>query len=149
MMKDLVVVKTFLQRHEAEMIKNILDNNNIESMISADDCGGVRPHLSYGKAIELLVKKEDIDKAKEILQNVQVSEEDKDLHQHKQQKLKKKHSSSLLGAIVFILLGLSSFMYSFLGVADYRARIVFIFTGILLIIASIGMAYSWNSVRKL
>ena len=66
-MDDLVTVKTFMQRHEAEMAKGLLDEQGIESTISADDCGGYRPHLSLGMGgVKLLVKKEDIEKTQEI-----------------------------------------------------------------------------------
>jgi hypothetical protein len=66
-MSDFVVVESFLQRQEAEMAKGILDSNGIKSMISADDCGGMRPGMSFGSAINLSVLKSDLEKAKKIL----------------------------------------------------------------------------------
>jgi len=65
---DLVNIKTFLYRHEAEMAKGLLDEENIEAMISADDLGGYRPHLAFGMGgVQLLVKKEDVEKAQAII----------------------------------------------------------------------------------
>jgi hypothetical protein len=69
-MSELVVVSTFLQRHEAQMAKGLLDNKGIKSMISADDCGGMRPGMSFGNAITLSVQKADLEKAKKILQEL-------------------------------------------------------------------------------
>ena len=68
-MADLVSIKTFLHRHEAELAKGLLAEQNIEAMISADDLGGYRSHLAFGMGgVRLLVKKEDVDKAKEALE---------------------------------------------------------------------------------
>ena len=66
-MSTLVVVSTFLQRHEAEMAKGLLDEKKIKSIITADDCGGVRPGMSFGSAIKLSVRKADEEKAKKVL----------------------------------------------------------------------------------
>jgi hypothetical protein len=66
-MSDIVVVSTFLQRYDAEMAKGLLDDKGIKSMISTDDCGGMRPGMSFGNAITLSVQKVDLEKAKEIL----------------------------------------------------------------------------------
>ena len=65
---DLVVARRFPYRNEAEYAKNILESNGIEAIITADDCGFMRAHLTLtGRGAELLVKKEDLDKAKEAL----------------------------------------------------------------------------------
>lgn len=64
----MVVIKTFAYRHEAEFVKGILTEKGIESVITADDCGGFRPHLTFtGRGAELSVKQEDIEKAREAL----------------------------------------------------------------------------------
>ena len=61
---DLVVVSTFTQVADAQVAKGILDETGIESMIRADNAGGMYPAL--GRA-ELLVRAEDVDKANEAL----------------------------------------------------------------------------------
>ena len=63
---ELVVVGTFLNQIEAEMAKGALEAAEIESMISADDAGGLRPHLWMG-GVRLLVRAEDAEQATEIL----------------------------------------------------------------------------------
>ena len=66
MAKELASIATFLYRHEAELAKSLLSEKGIEAIISADDLGGYRPDLSMGN-VKLLVKKEDVEKAKEVL----------------------------------------------------------------------------------
>ena len=63
---DLVVVSTFLNEIDAEIARSALEAAEIESMVSADDAGGVRPHLWMG-GVRLLVRAEDAEKASEIL----------------------------------------------------------------------------------
>jgi len=66
-MTDLVSIRTFLHRHEAELAKGLLNEKGIEAVISADDLGTWRPHLSFGTGVQLLVKKEDVEEAQEAL----------------------------------------------------------------------------------
>ena len=54
---ELVVVGTFLNQIEADIAQGALEAANIESMVSADDAGGVR----------LLVRAEDAEEATRIL----------------------------------------------------------------------------------
>ena len=63
----LVVVGTFLNQIDADMARAALEAAEIESMISADDAGGLRPHLWMG-GVRLLVRAEDAERAIEILE---------------------------------------------------------------------------------
>lgn len=63
----LVVVGTFLNQIDADMARATLEAAEIESMISADDAGGLRPHLWMG-GVRLLVRAEDAERAIEILE---------------------------------------------------------------------------------
>jgi hypothetical protein len=63
---ELVVVGTFLNQIEAEMARGALEAAEIESMVSADDAGGLRPHLWMG-GVRLLVRAEDVEQAEKIL----------------------------------------------------------------------------------
>lgn len=68
-MIDLINIRTFTQRYEAEMAKGLLSEQGIESIILADDCGGQRPDLSVRMGgVQLLIRKKDIEKANEILE---------------------------------------------------------------------------------
>ena len=63
---ELVVVGTFLTQIEADLAQGALESADIESMISADDAGGQRPHMWMG-GIRLLVRAEDVEQATDIL----------------------------------------------------------------------------------
>jgi hypothetical protein len=62
---ELVVVGTFLNRIEAEVAQGALETAEIKSMISADDAGGLRPHLSL--SVRLLVRVDDAEEAGRII----------------------------------------------------------------------------------
>ena len=57
---ELVVVSTFRSTADAQIAKGILDEVGIESMIRADNAGGMYPAIS---GAELLVRSEDAEKA--------------------------------------------------------------------------------------
>ena len=63
---ELVVVGTFLIQIEADIARSALEAADIESMISADDAGGLRPALRMS-GIRLLVRAEDAKRASELL----------------------------------------------------------------------------------
>jgi hypothetical protein len=63
---DLVVVRTFINKFEAEIAKSALDAADIDAMIRADDAGGTRPGL-WLSGVELIVRAEDVKRAEEIL----------------------------------------------------------------------------------
>lgn len=62
----MVVIRTFLNNVDAELARSALEAAEIESMIRADDCGGVRPHLWMG-GVELLVGSDDAAQAEAVL----------------------------------------------------------------------------------
>ena len=63
-MPDIEVLATFRSTTDAEIAKGVLDEVGIESMIRSDNAGGMYPALS---GADLLVRAEDIDRAKEAL----------------------------------------------------------------------------------
>jgi len=62
----LVVVRTYINKIEADVAKSALDAAEIESLVRADDCGGARPGL-WLSGVELLVREEDVNEANAIL----------------------------------------------------------------------------------
>jgi len=65
---DLVVVHTFNNRSEADLAKSALEAAGIDAMVQADDGGGMRPAMAWaGSAIHILVRTEDAETAREIL----------------------------------------------------------------------------------
>jgi hypothetical protein len=63
----LVTIRRFDDELEANLAKSALQAARIDCMMSRDDCGGMRPSLSVGSAIKLLVRSKDADRAKEVL----------------------------------------------------------------------------------
>jgi hypothetical protein len=63
---DLIVFSTFPSAADAQIAKGILDGAGIESMIRSDNAGGMYPAIG---GADLLVRAEDIEKAKEALQS--------------------------------------------------------------------------------
>lgn len=64
----LVVVAAFRDRAEADVAASALDAAGIDSMIRADDGGSMRPAMAWaGVGFQLIVRAEDADAAREIL----------------------------------------------------------------------------------
>jgi len=63
---ELVVVRTFANRIDAELAQSALEAGNIESMIQADDASGEAPGL-WLRGVKLLVRADDVEQAAEIL----------------------------------------------------------------------------------
>jgi len=61
---DLVIVSTFRSTADAQIAKGILDEVGIESMIRADNAGGMYPAIS---GAELIVRAGDVHQASEVL----------------------------------------------------------------------------------
>jgi hypothetical protein len=64
---DLVVVSTFNSRPEADLAKSALEAGGIETMVLADDAGGIQPGLWEGRGVAVVVRREDEQAAREIL----------------------------------------------------------------------------------
>lgn len=65
-MADLICIKRFADRHDADVAKSVLDANGVESFIQSDDAGGMYPFMT--EQIQLLIKKTDIQTAKKVLE---------------------------------------------------------------------------------
>jgi len=66
-MKNEIVLKTFVNRYEAEIGRGLLDEKGILNMISDEDTGGFRPGMIIGQSIRLMVNEGDLKKAKETI----------------------------------------------------------------------------------
>jgi hypothetical protein len=67
MAKDRVVVRVFTDATEAEVAQSRLEAAGIESHLHSDDIGHMWPSLEETSGIELAVRPEDAEKAKELL----------------------------------------------------------------------------------
>jgi hypothetical protein len=66
MADDLVAIATYVNNIDAELARSALEAASIDAIVRADDCGGTRPHLWMG-GVQLIVRAEDADRAREIL----------------------------------------------------------------------------------
>jgi hypothetical protein len=64
---DLVVVRTYGFRHEAEVGRSMLEANEVDAVISGDDAGGIQPGMAAANGIKLLVRRSDGQKARQLL----------------------------------------------------------------------------------
>ncbi|HMD37600.1 MAG TPA: hypothetical protein VKH42_21640 [Vicinamibacterales bacterium] len=67
MADDFIVVRTFINRQEAMLALGALRAAGIESMMRADDAGGLRPAMAFSNQVEVIVRAEDADAAADIL----------------------------------------------------------------------------------
>jgi hypothetical protein len=63
---QLVVVRTFVNRIEAELAHSALEAAEIDSTIIDDDAGGTQPEL-WLRGVKLLVREGDLERASEVL----------------------------------------------------------------------------------
>lgn len=65
---NLVVVKTFGNRIEAELAKSALESAGIQATIRADSVGGMREHIAWsGAGFQILVREQDVAAALDAL----------------------------------------------------------------------------------
>lgn len=79
---NLVVVRAFGRRIEAELAKGALESAGIQAMIKADAVGGMREHVAWsGAGFQILVREQDLAAALDALTPITdtASEDDGDL----------------------------------------------------------------------
>jgi hypothetical protein len=65
--RDLATIRIFTSESEAKIAKGALEAFGIDCMISRDDCGGQRPHLTMGDGIRLIIRCDDAERAEQVL----------------------------------------------------------------------------------
>jgi hypothetical protein len=63
----LVTIRTFVDEFEANLAKSLLEAAGIDSMLGRDDCGGMRPSLTWAQGIKLVVRSDDAERAAAVL----------------------------------------------------------------------------------
>jgi hypothetical protein len=64
---ELVTIRSFNNEVEAELARTELESAGIKSFLSGDDCGGLRPAMTFTNGIKMIVKAGDALRAGEIL----------------------------------------------------------------------------------
>jgi putative signal transducing protein len=64
--EPLVVVRTFLNRIDADLAQGALESAGIDAVVSADDAEGNQPGLWMG-GVRVLVREDDLEEASEVL----------------------------------------------------------------------------------
>jgi hypothetical protein len=64
---ELVCVRTFANRHEAELARGALQASGIEALVAADDAGGEVPGLDFPRGVGVFVRPADLAAAREAL----------------------------------------------------------------------------------
>jgi hypothetical protein len=67
-MRDLITVKVYQSRTEAEIDRGLLHSQNIDTIIESDDAGGMRSFpFSYSYGVKLKVHPKQLSEAKKLL----------------------------------------------------------------------------------
>ncbi len=66
-MSQRILCREFNSRSEAEIVRELLLANGIESFVTSDDCGAVDPALSFARGVQLYVAGENAPEAERIL----------------------------------------------------------------------------------
>jgi hypothetical protein len=64
---ELVIVRTFNDRIEAELAHSALEAAGIESIVRTDDSGGLQPGMALTNGVGLFVRAEDAQAAADVL----------------------------------------------------------------------------------
>ncbi len=67
---DAIILETFPNRIEAEIVAGLLESEGVEALVMADDAGGAYPSLQFYHGVRLLVYREDEARAREILKDM-------------------------------------------------------------------------------
>jgi hypothetical protein len=64
---ELMTIRSFDNEVEAELAKAKLESAGVESFLSGDDCGGMRPALTFTNGVKLIVRADQAARAADIL----------------------------------------------------------------------------------
>jgi hypothetical protein len=71
-MSELVALRTFGYRHEAEVVRSVLEGHGIEAEVVSDDCGAFDPALGLVQGAHLMVYDDDAERADALLTSFDV-----------------------------------------------------------------------------
>jgi hypothetical protein len=68
-MNELEIIADFNNYAEAHLAQGLLGSYGVKSVIHSDDCGGIAGGQTYIRGVQLLVSRNDLKRAKEILKS--------------------------------------------------------------------------------
>lgn len=78
MASEPVVIARFNYRHQAELAHGYLQNAGIEAALFIDDAGGMEVGLAFSNPARLVVRAEEADEAREILETAGMLDPEED-----------------------------------------------------------------------
>ncbi len=67
-MNQRILFREFYSRGEAEIVRELLLANGIESYVNSDDCGSIRPELAFSLGVQLYIAEEDAPLAEKVME---------------------------------------------------------------------------------
>ncbi|MFA5802950.1 MAG: DUF2007 domain-containing protein [Thermoleophilia bacterium] len=68
---DIVLFKRYFSEMDAGTAKSFLECEGIPVMILSDDAGGMEPQFQLTQGVRLMVRREDLEKAHELLDEME------------------------------------------------------------------------------
>ncbi len=66
-MHDVTILRRFSYRHEAEVVRSVLEASGIVAFVTSDDCGSVDPALGMVRGACVTVAAVDAERAEDVL----------------------------------------------------------------------------------
>lgn len=70
---ETAVVATYPYRHQAELARGYLEDAGLEAALFIDDAGGSVEGMAFTRPARLIVRRADIERAREVLDRVEMS----------------------------------------------------------------------------
>ena len=141
-MNNLICIKIYGDRNQAELAASFLRSQGIECSISVDDVGTMEPALTVSSGIQLLVNPNDSDEAKELLSDPQILEDDVEF-----KILKLRRRTEGAAALPFVAIATASL--AFLGIRYINEMPFKVLIGSVFLLLSILILKSWRDTLKL
>lgn len=75
-MKRYAVLSIYNEKSEAEIVRGLMESEGIKCHIVTDDAGGIYPQFDLTQGVALVVVREDLERAKELLASFDREETD-------------------------------------------------------------------------
>lgn len=103
-LNNLVVIGSYGDEMKAQSVQMYLEASGVQAVLRADDCAGMRPHMHVERGVEILVQREDVPHALEILALMK-ADDAKDGFVGEKERVSTKGLSFGAGVIIGILIG--------------------------------------------